>query len=58
MTIKDFLIARSKEASTWRGLVLLVGGFLGLNIPPENQEAIVAVCLMVAGAIGAIFPDA
>ncbi len=55
---KTFCFDRLKEPSTWRGIVLLIGGLLGWSISPENQEAIISVCLMIAGAIGAISPDA
>lgn len=50
--IMDYLIARFKEASTWRGLVL-VATACGVAISTEQQEAIIAMGLLVAGLIGA-----
>lgn len=51
-----YLIARLKEPTTWRGLVLLVTS-LGLGLSPEQSEAIVSAGLAIAGLIGALAPD-
>lgn len=47
---------RLLEASTWRNLVLLVGGSWAAA-HPEIVSAIVPVCLALAGAIGSFLPD-
>lgn len=52
----QYIINRLKEASTWRGLILLAAAF-GLHIAPELQEAIVGAGIGTAGLIGAVFPD-
>ena len=52
----DYLQARLLEPSTWRGLVL-ISAALGAVLTPEQQEAIVTAGLLVAGLIGAAFPD-
>lgn len=52
-----YIIARLKEASTWRGLILVVTS-LGLGIAPAMQEAIVATGIGLAGLAGALLPDA
>ena len=52
----DYLQARLLEPSTWRGLVL-ISTALGAMLTPEQQEAIVTAGLLVAGLIGAAFPD-
>ena len=52
----SYILARLKEASTWRGLFLIATAF-GLNVAPELQDAIVTVGLSAAGAVGALFPD-
>lgn len=49
--MKQYLIARLSEASTWRGIVLLLTA-LGVSLSPEQAEAIVTVGLAVAGAAG------
>ena len=51
-----YLLARLKEASTWRGIVLLLTAF-GVQVAPEVQDAIISVGIAVAGAIGVLFPD-
>ncbi len=52
----DYIIARAKEASTWRGVVLLLTG-LGVGLKPEFADAIVSVGVIVAGFLGVAFAD-
>lgn len=52
-----YVRSRLNEASTWRGLTLLLTS-LGVGLSPEQSDAIVAVGLALAGAIGAFVPDA
>ena len=52
----DYLRARLLEPSTWRGLVL-ISTALGAVLTPEQQGAIVTAGLLMAGLIGAAFPD-
>lgn len=54
--MKNFILARGKEASTWRGLVALLTA-AGVALSPEQGEAIVALGLAVIGAIGVFFAD-
>lgn len=51
-----YFLALSKQASTWRGLMLLLTSY-GIAINPEQQTAILTLGLAIAGAIGAFFPD-
>ena len=51
-----YLLARLKEASTWRGIALLLTAF-GVQVAPEVQEAVISVGIAVAGAVGVLFPD-
>ena len=51
-----YLLARLKEASTWRGIALLLTAF-GVQVAPEVQDAIISVGIAVAGAVGVLFPD-
>ena len=55
--MKDFLLARLHEASTWRGLVALLTA-VGVVLTPEQTEAVVAAGLAVIGALGVFLPDA
>lgn len=49
----DFILARLKEQSTWRGIILILTGF-GVAIEPEKGEAIIAVGLSVVGLINVL----
>lgn len=52
----DYLKARLKEPSTWRGIVLCLTAF-GVSLSPDQIEAFVVVGLFISGAIGAGTPD-
>lgn len=54
--LREYLIARAQEASTWRGVILLLAG-CGVRVRPDLAEIIVSVGLIAAGAVGAAFPD-
>lgn len=56
-TFSKFLIARAQEASSWRGVFLILTS-AGLVLKPELQEGIVALGLAAAGLVGLIVPDA
>ena len=52
----DYILARLKEASTWRGIVALITAF-GVNLSPEQTSAIVTAGLGLIGVIGVFFAD-
>lgn len=54
--MKTYLIARLKEPSTWRGLVLIATA-CGAVLSPDQREAIVTGGLLVVGLIGAAIAD-
>lgn len=54
--MKDYILARMREPSTWRGLILILTA-LGVPLSPGAADTIVAVGLAVAGAIGMAAPD-
>lgn len=54
--MKQFLLERGKEASSWRGIVAVLTA-AGIALDPAQADAIVAVGLAVIGVIGAFFPD-
>lgn len=51
-----FIRARAKEASTWRGLILVLAAF-GVEVSPEMSEEIVKLGLALAGVIGLVTKD-
>ncbi len=55
--IKKFLLSRLKEASTWRGIILLVAGCVGYQLNTEQQAVLVTLALAAVGAIGSFVPD-
>ena len=54
--MKSYILARAKEPSTWRGLVLLLTA-VGVPMAPVMAEAIISAGLAVAGLIGVVAPD-
>jgi hypothetical protein len=54
--MKDYILARAKEPSTWRGLILILTS-AGLGIAPELATLIVSVGTGVAGIIGVVTAD-
>lgn len=54
--IASYAKARLLEASTWRNLILLIGGTWA-SAHPEIVSALVPICLALAGAMGTLFPD-
>ncbi|TAN51567.1 MAG: hypothetical protein EPN21_06260 [Methylococcaceae bacterium] len=53
----SYVLARAQEASTVRGLVLLVTGFLGVALTPDQHDAIVSAGVALAGVAGVFLPD-
>ncbi|MBM7346103.1 hypothetical protein [Pantoea coffeiphila] len=53
----NYLINRLKEASTWRGIILVFAGVFGWQMPPGIQETVIAGGVALAGVVGAVVPD-
>ena len=51
-----YILNRLKEASTWRGIIL-VATAAGAHLSPESQETIITVGVGLAGVVGALIPD-
>lgn len=54
--MKDYLLARLMEASTWRGITLLLTA-IGVPLAPEMADAVISAGLAVAGLIGVATKD-
>lgn len=52
-----YLLARLKEPSAWRGMVMILTS-LGMTLSPEQSDAIVGAGIAIVGLIGAFAPDA
>lgn len=55
-TVLAYLVARLKEPSTWRGLVLIATA-IGARLTEAQVDQVVQVGLFIAGLIGAALPD-
>lgn len=54
--MKDYIINRLHEASTWRGILAMLTA-AGVALSPEQVNAIVACGLALIGMVGAFVPD-
>jgi hypothetical protein len=54
--MKEYVLARISEASTWRGFVYLLTA-LGIALSAAQTEALIAVGMAVSGAIGVFVAD-
>lgn len=52
----NYIIARLKEASTWRGIAVLITA-AGVSLSPEQTNAIITAGLGIAGLIAIFFKD-
>jgi hypothetical protein len=54
--MKDFFLTRLREASTWRGIVMLLTA-AGVALSAAQTEAIIVAGMAIVGAIGVFLPD-
>jgi len=54
--MKNYILARAKEPSSWRGFFLILTA-IGVPVAPEMADAIITIGLSIAGAIGVAAPD-
>ncbi|WON77568.1 hypothetical protein [Serratia sp. UGAL515B_01] len=54
----NYILNRLREASTWRGIVMLLAGALGFDLGTNSAELAIAIGVAASGAVGALFPDA
>lgn len=54
--MKQFILDRLKEPSTWRGLAAIATS-MGIIITPFQLEVIMSAGMAVIGAIGVLSPD-
>ena len=54
--MKDYLLERMREPSTWRGIIMLLTA-IGVPVAPAMADAVISVGLAVAGLIGVATPD-
>jgi hypothetical protein len=54
--MKDYILDRVREPSTWRGAILFLTA-IGVPIAPQMAEAIVTAGLGIAGLVGILTSD-
>ena len=54
--VRDWLLVRLKEQSTWIGFTTLLAG-IGISFSPDQVEAITAAGVAVIGVVYAFFPE-
>ncbi len=54
--IINYILARLREASTWRGIIMLVAGAWASQ-HSEQVDAIIPIALAIVGSIGAFLSD-
>jgi hypothetical protein len=54
--MKAYFLARLKEPSTWRGLIMVATAY-GMHLSPEQAYAIASLGMALAGGIGAAAPE-
>lgn len=54
--MKEYLFERLREPSTWRGLIWVCGAFGVMHFSQDQESAITALAMALAGA-GGILPD-
>ena len=51
-----YAMARAREASTWKGLILVIGGSWAAS-NSTSVDALVPICLAIVGFLGTLMPD-
>lgn len=54
--MKNYLLSRLREASTWRGIIMLATA-IGIPIAPALADMIITFGLSLAGLVGVLVPD-
>lgn len=54
--MKDYLLDRLKEPSTWRGIILILSAG-GVQIAPQLADAIISAGIGLAGVVGVVTAD-
>jgi predicted anti-sigma-YlaC factor YlaD len=55
--MKEFMLARLKEPSSWRGAIWVLTAFGLIALKGEQAEAIIAFGMAMAGGVSVVTPD-
>lgn len=54
--MRDYMLNRMREPSTWRGFIMLLTA-LGVALDAVQTEAVIALGMALVGAVGVFLPD-
>ena len=57
MLNQQYISDRLKEPSTWRGVVMFLGGIFGFALSTETATLITSAAITIAGTFGISVPD-
>jgi hypothetical protein len=57
LALLRFMLDRAKEPSSWRGLILVLSGALGVAIEPALALHIISAGVSIAGLVGILTAD-
>jgi len=55
--MKDFILDRLREPSTWRASIWLVTSFGVAHFSQDQASALVALAMSLSGGVGVVTPD-
>ena len=55
--LRDWMLCRLQESTTWAGLITAISVLIGMNIIPEKAESIAVIGSFVASAVAVFFPQ-
>jgi hypothetical protein len=55
--MRDYLLSRLAERSTWAGVIAVLGAFGVWNATPDQASAITAIALAIFGGFNTFAPD-
>lgn len=55
--ILNYILARSKELSTWTGIVFSITGFFGFHMSQELESSLISLGMAFGGVLAALLPD-
>ena len=56
MNIRQFVLDRLAEASTWRGIILVLTS-AGVHVAPQWNDSIISIGIGLAGIVGVVTAD-
>ncbi len=55
--VKNYILSRLGESSSWRGAIALVAGSLGLTLSQDQSTSLIGLGMALVGVVGTFMPD-